>query len=842
MIKHTLSRRANFAWVLGLLLTCIPVSQGFAQAKPSIPVGNSYSTGGDNALVTVVEFSDFQCPFCKRVIGTLDQIKKQYGDKVRVVFKHNPLPFHKDAPYASQAAIAAGKQGKFWEMHDKLFINTRTLKPDTIKKYAQELGLDMKRFDADLNSAETKAQIKADQALSAKLGARGTPHFFVNGKRLPGALPFPRFKAVIDEELKVVGAMVKAGKTPVVAYQERVKKNYAPPAPRKPRGGSADSKTVYNIQPGTSYGKGGAEPLVTIIEFSEFQCPFCSRVNPTMKKIHETYGDKVRVVFKHNPLPFHKDAKPASKAALAAGEQGKFWEMHDVLFANQRKLKAADLEKYAAQIGLDVAKFKADMKNSAYDKTIAADQALAARFGARGTPGFFINGRNLRGAQPFPSFKKIIDEEIKKAEALIAKGTARKAVYKALTAKGKKKASAPAPRGKGKAAADDKTVYNIAPGQGYAKGGAEPLVTIIEFSEFQCPFCSRVLPTMKKVHETYGADVRVIFKHNPLSFHKDAKPASKAALAAGEQGKFWEMHDLIFANQRKLKAADLEKYAGQLGLDMAKFKVDMADARFDKVIAADQALGARFGARGTPNFFVNGRNLRGAQPFPSFKRIIDEEIKKAKALIAKGTARKDIYKALTGKGKTKAAAPARRKPPKEDNKVYKVDVKPGDAIKGNPNAPVTIVEFSEFQCPFCSRVNPTIKKVMDTYGDKVRVVFKHNPLAFHKDAPLASEASLAAGAQGKFWEMHDALFANQRKLKRPDLEKYAAQIGLNLDQFNADLNSHKFKAQVDADLAQARSIGVRGTPNFFINGKKLTGAQPFPRFKAKIDEALKGAK
>jgi len=176
-------------------------------------------------------------------------------------------------------------------------------------------------------------------------------------------------------------------------------------------------------------------------------------------------------------------------------------------------------------------------------------------------------------------------------------------------------------------------------------------VTIIEFSEFQCPFCSRVLPTMKKIHETYGDDVRVIFKHSPLSFHKDAKPASKAALAAGEQGKFWEMHDLLFANQRKLKAANLEAYAAQLGLDMAKFKADMASSSFDSVIKADQALGARFGARGTPNFFVNGRNLRGAQPFASFKKIIDEELKKAKALIAKGTARKDIYRALTGKAK-----------------------------------------------------------------------------------------------------------------------------------------------------------------------------------------------
>jgi protein-disulfide isomerase len=196
---------------------------------------------------------------------------------------------------------------------------------------------------------------------------------------------------------------------------------------------------------------------------------------------------------------------------------------------------------------------------------------------------------------------------------------------------------------------------------------------------------------------------------------------------------------------------------------------------------------------------------------------------------------------LTSKGKTKAAAPQRRAP-KEDNKVYDVKVGPKDGLKGNPKAPVTIVEFSDFQCPFCSRVNPTISKIMKTYGDQVRVVFKHNPLPFHKDAPLASEASLAAGAQGKFWEMHDLLFKNQRKLKRADLDAYATQLGLDIEKFKSDLDQHTFKAQVDADLAQARSLGVRGTPNFFINGKKLTGAQPYERFKAKIDEALKGKK
>jgi protein-disulfide isomerase len=301
-----------------------------------IPVGNSPAKGGDaNALVTIVEFSDFQCPFCKRVTGSLKQIHETYGDKVRVVFKHNPLPFHKDAPLASQATYAAQQQGKFWEMHDKIFENIRAIKRADLERHAQALGLDMAKFKADIDSPAAQAQIKADQALASKLGARGTPHFFVNGTRLPGALPFDRFKSAIDAEITAVSAMIKAGKTAAQAYQERVAKNYAAPAPRKPRNApSADSKTVYNIDPGTSYAKGGAEPLVTIIEFSEFQCPFCSRVLPIMKKIHETYGQDVKVVFKHNPLSFHKDATPASKAALAAGEQGKFWEMHDLLFAN----------------------------------------------------------------------------------------------------------------------------------------------------------------------------------------------------------------------------------------------------------------------------------------------------------------------------------------------------------------------------------------------------------------------------------------------------------------------------------------------------------------------------
>ncbi len=804
-----------------------------------LPVGSSYAMGPATAPVTIIEFSEFQCPFCKRVGPTLDQIKKEYGDKVRIVFKHNPLSFHKDAPYAAKASLAAGKQGKFWEMHDKLFENQRQIKEDDIKGYAKEIGLDMAQFEKDVASDEIAKMVADDQALAGKVGARGTPNFFINGEQLSGAQPFDRFKAVIDKQLAEAEAAVKAGTKAEAVYAAQVKKNFKEPKKAAPRKAAADDKTVYKVPVGSSPGMGGSEPLVTIIEFSEFQCPFCKRVLPTLEQLKKDYGDKIRVVFKHNPLPFHKDAEPAARAAIAAGMQGKFWEMHDKLFQDTKALKAENLEQYAKELGLDMTKFKADMESDAAKKQIKDDQAIASQFGARGTPNFFINGRKLTGARPVSAFKSVIDEEIKKAEALVAKGTPRGKVYAELTKNGATKAAAPAPR-KRQPAADDKTVYKVPVDDlDFAKGPADALVTIIEYSEFQCPFCKRVLPTMKQIEEKYGKDVRVVFKHNPLPFHKDAPLASQAAIAAGKQGKFWEMHDKLFENQKALKPDNIDQYAKDIGLDMTRFKADLEDSAVKAAIAADQKLAGQIGARGTPNFFINGRKLTGAQPFNSFQKVIDEELAKAKALVAKGTPRAKVYEETIKNGATKPAANPRAQRPQEDpNKVYEVPVNPGDAIKGPANAKVTIVEFSEFQCPFCKRVNPTMDQIVKEYGKDVRIVFKHNPLSFHKDAPYASQAALAAGKQGKFWEMHDMLFENQRQLKPEDIEKYAQELGLNMAKFKADAESDAIKKQIAADQALAGKVGARGTPTFFINGKKLRGAQPYPRFKEMIDAAL----
>jgi len=160
------------------------------------------------------------------------------------------------------------------------------------------------------------------------------------------------------------------------------------------------------------------------------------------------------------------------------------------------------------------------------------------------------------------------------------------------------------------------------------------------------------------------------------------------------------------------------------------------------------------------------------------------------------------------------------------------------AAKGPANAPIEIIEFSDFQCPFCQRANPTVAQVLKTYGDRVHFVYRHFPLGNHPNARPAAEASQCAAEQGKFWEYHDALFANPSRLADTDLKQHAAGLGLDAKQFNACVDTHKYKAQIDTDMEAGEAAGVNGTPAFFVNGRMLNGAQPFDAFKRVIDEEL----
>ena len=161
-----------------------------------------------------------------------------------------------------------------------------------------------------------------------------------------------------------------------------------------------------------------------------------------------------------------------------------------------------------------------------------------------------------------------------------------------------------------------------------------------------------------------------------------------------------------------------------------------------------------------------------------------------------------------------------------------------DPVRGVASAPITIVEFSDYQCPFCARVNPTLEQVRKTYGDKVKIIFKDFPLPNHPQAPKAAEAAHCAGEQGKYWEMHDHMFANQRALNVPELKQYASALGLDAAKFGQCLDSGKHAAAVRAGFALGERMGVNSTPTLYINGRPLIGAMPFENFKAIIDEEL----
>ena len=204
----------------------------------------------------------------------------------------------------------------------------------------------------------------------------------------------------------------------------------------------------------------------------------------------------------------------------------------------------------------------------------------------------------------------------------------------------------------------------------------------------------------------------------------------------------------------------------------------------------------------------------------------------------------EILKKLTAlEEKVGPAQPTRRGPPPEDyDRVY--DIAIGNApVLGNPDAPITLVEYSDFECPFCAQAAPNVKALQAKYPDRLRVVYKHFPLPFHPAARPSALASLAAQDQGKFWEFHDVIFdaTEKRELEASDekLGEYAAKAGLDVERFKRDLAEKKaeYEKSIDADYAQGQRVQVRGTPTLYINGKKVR-TRTLAAMSAMVDAAL----
>jgi protein-disulfide isomerase len=384
--------------------------------------------------------------------------------------------------------------------------------------------------------------------------------------------------------------------------------------------------------------RGPADALVTVVIWSDFQCPFCGRAVPTLERLLQRYGDDLRLVWRDMPLGFHDRADEAAEAAREAFAQrgaGAFWAMHDLIFAHQDALTDADLEGYAQTVGLDLGRFRRSMSSRVHRDAVEADAAAAAAAGVTGTPTFFLNGRSLVGAHPYESFAALVDEELATARAAIAGGRVARAGYYASLMRSA--SAAPAPPGAAAEAPAVAPTYRLAvppsaPSRGAAPAAARLVVQII--SDFQCPFCARFTSTLDELVVRYGDRVRFVWRNLPLPFHASARPAAAAAMEAfaqrGDEG-FWAMHDLLFEHQRALQREDLERYAAELGLDVARFRTALDRGVHDPAIDADvEAIRAAAGSIGTPGILVGDRLVMGAQPVEVFSEAIESALAEAR--------------------------------------------------------------------------------------------------------------------------------------------------------------------------------------------------------------------
>ena len=332
---------------------------------------------------------------------------------------------------------------------------------------------------------------------------------------------------------------------------------------------------------------------------------------------------------------------------------------------------------------------------------------------------------------------------------------------------------------------------------------SEPVapVEVVVYSDFQCPFCKQFAQPIRELQAkgVEGVPTKVTFKNFPLPFHSDAQLAHQAALAAGEQGKFWEMHDLLFANQSALKREGLLRYAEKLGLDMNRFRKDLDSDRVKRGIEQEKAEGSRLGVNGTPTFFVGGKSYTGARSFEQLTQLVQGEERRKQALA-------EISDALLSKGPEKA--------------------------------PVLLEFFADLESPVSRSASYVLDELISRYESKIRIQFHNYPLAFHPQAALAHEAAMVAARQGHFWQFANYILDHQESLREQDLIAYAGRLGLDQVKFAEVLQQHRYAARVDADLAEGFKRGVRGSPVIFVNDKRIDGVPSLATLTKYVEEEL----
>lgn len=374
-------------------------------------------------------------------------------------------------------------------------------------------------------------------------------------------------------------------------------------------------------------------------------------------------------------------------------------------------------------------------------------------------------------------------------------------------------------------------------GSSPVSGPDDALVTIVEFVDLECQFCSHVHPTIQRLMKEHPGDVRWVVKHNPLSFHARALPAALLSIELHRQrgdAAFFDGLSTILSAER-IDAALFQSLIRRFQLEPAGVARALSLGAEHPELMADQDLAIDLEVRGTPNFFINGVQVSGAQPYATFEAVVLAQKTRALELVSSGVPREQLYGAL------QAVLP----PPPALRKVPVPVVEQQMPALGPADAPVTVQVFSDFECPYCSRVMPTLDQLRARYPDRVRIVWRHLPLPFHRNARTAAAAAEEARRQQgneAFWALARRMLGTPESppelLDRQTLQRYAEELGLEVDAFQAALGSERHSAAIERDAAVATRLGIDATPGFVINGYRLLGAHPPRRFERLVRLAL----
>lgn len=602
-------------------------------------------------------------------------------------------------------------------------------------------------------------------------------------------------------------------------------------------------------------GLGSDSPKVEVLAFVGYQCPHCKASAQDLLAVFEASKETARLRIINLPLDAHPDSVALARAAIAARKLGQ-WQAWWKLVFSAEKVDESLIKQFSTQPGIDAAKFDALRQGQEVTDELAFDVGLADALGVKGTPSYLVNGALLQGAQPKATWEAILKTQAEEAAALLQGGTKPADLHKALVEKNSPKRApfyvkhvllgekppasvvpakverpsgivgaqiAPAgtagsPVGQtlrfGDPPADPKAIWRVlVRGDDPPRGPATAPVTVVVFGDYECPHTAALQPTLAALLTDMPNDVRIIWKHNPLSMHPGAMPAAKAAEAARSQGKFWEMHDALFAAGAALSTDKIEAAAQKAGLDLAAFRLALAGTGAADRLAGDQEQVDALAMRGTPNLYVNGRHLIGAVDAATLRTVIDEEAVRAKAELTAGTPATALYEKLVGGGKlldSLGALPAT------------INTSAG-ITRGLPGAAVHIVTFQDLQCPFCARLDQHLRAIEAEMQGKVMVTWMDYPRSdIHPHALLAAQAGREANAQGKFWQFHAIAMNGQDKLDRDSLLEHGRQAGLDVKALAKALDSGKWLPDVEKSKAVGDSLALKGTPSVFINGLAFT--------------------